>query len=179
MKRRLTTNVLLSLLVAGALALSACATDSTESDTDSGTEQGTNSEFDQGDVSESVPRGEGMDDTMVSGSSGMDLQTAYFDFDQSSIRSDTRPLLRANAKLLQASGAKIRLEGYCDERGDEEYNLALGERRATSVKRYMENLGVPSSQLRTLSYGEAKPAVPGHNEAAWRYNRRVEFRSRR
>ena len=68
------------------------------------------------------------------------------------------------------------IEGHCDERGSEEYNLALGERRANAVKRYMVDLGVPSSQLRTVSFGEAKPAVVGHDESAWRYNRRTEFK---
>ena len=73
----------------------------------------------------------------------------------------------------------MRIEGHTDERGDEEYNLALGERRANSVKRYLENLGVDGSRMRILSYGEAKPAVAGHTEDAWRYNRRVESNVRR
>ena len=67
------------------------------------------------------------------------------------------------------------LQGYTDERGTEEYNLALGERRANSVKRYLESLGVPGSRIDTVSFGEADPAVPGHDESAWRWNRRVQF----
>ena len=69
----------------------------------------------------------------------------------------------------------ITIQGNTDERGSEEYNLALGERRATAVTRYLVDLGVPGSRLRTVSFGEAKPAVPGHDESAWRYNRRSDF----
>ena len=67
------------------------------------------------------------------------------------------------------------IEGNTDERGSEEYNLALGERRADTVKRYLVDLGVPSARLSTVSFGESRPAVQGHDESAWRYNRRVEF----
>ena len=112
----------------------------------------------------------------------LDLQTVYFDFDRSNIRSDARPLLRSNGDqmrrandMMASQGGAVRIEGHCDERGSEEYNLALGERRAISVKQYLENLGVDARFMRTISYGEAKPAVAGHTEDAWRYNRRVEF----
>ena len=108
-----------------------------------------------------------------------DLGTVYFDFDRYDIRADQKPTLRANAEKILANkgGGVITLEGHCDERGSEEYNLALGERRADAVKRYLVDLGVPASRLRTVSFGEAKPAVVGHDESAWRYNRRVEFKS--
>ena len=150
----------------------ACTTTSEEGGTQP------DSEFSQGDQDDVEVSGESVQDVTASDSTKLDLQTVYFDFDQSAIRGDARPVLRANGERLRATDVAIRLEGYCDERGDEEYNLALGERRATSVKRYLENLGVSGSQMRTLSYGEAKPAVPGHSEEAWRYNRRVELRAR-
>jgi len=70
---------------------------------------------------------------------------------------------------------KITIEGQCDERGTEEYNIALGERRANSAKRYLINLGVSTDQLSTISYGEERPADPGHSEEAWAKNRRSEF----
>lgn len=105
----------------------------------------------------------------------VDLGTVYFDFDKSEIRGDARPILRANAEALRTSGLQVTVEGHCDERGSEEYNYALGQRRADSVKKYMINLGVPGSQMRTVSYGETRPAVMGHNESAWRYNRRGAF----
>jgi peptidoglycan-associated lipoprotein len=108
----------------------------------------------------------------------VELGAIYFDFDSSAIRADARPVLRTNAESLRRANASVTIEGHCDERGDEEYNLALGERRATSVKRYLQNLGVSSGSMRTMSYGEAKPAVQGHDESAWRWNRRSEFRSR-
>jgi len=102
----------------------------------------------------------------------------YFAFDRSEIQPDARELLQTNGQQLQSVGLSVRLEGHADERGDEEYNLALGERRAGAVKRYLTDLGVASSKIRTVSYGESKPAVVGHNEAAWHYNRRVETVSR-
>ncbi len=108
------------------------------------------------------------------------LQSVYFDFDRYDIREDAKSVLRANAKSIKGNSGwgTITVEGHCDERGSEEYNLALGERRANAIKRYLMDLGVPSNRLRTVSFGEAKPAVMGHDESAWRYNRRVEFRSR-
>ena len=104
-----------------------------------------------------------------------ELGAIYFDYDSSSVRDDARPVLRANAEALRTVNAEVTIEGHCDERGSEEYNLALGESRAASVKKYLSNLGVSSSQMRTLSYGEAKPAAMGHDESAWRWNRRSEF----
>jgi len=163
---------LLACLAALALAVSCASTAEKEEAADTG------SEFQQGDQEDVEVRTEPVEETTVSGKDMLNLQTIYFDFDKSNIRENARPMLRANGQQLRTSGVKVRLEGYCDERGDEEYNLALGERRAQSTKRYLENLGVPAQQMRTLSYGEAKPAVPGHNEAAWRYNRRVEFKTR-
>jgi peptidoglycan-associated lipoprotein len=156
-------------------AVACASTDQSEEDvTDDAAETG--SEFQQADQDEVEMNQETVSDTTVSDATGaLDLQTVYFDFDRADIRENVRPSLRKNGEQLRTTSASVRLEGYCDERGDEEYNLALGERRANSVKRYLENLGVPRSQMRTLSYGEAKPAVAGHNESAWRYNRRVEF----
>lgn len=100
----------------------------------------------------------------------------YFDFDRSFIRDDAKPGLQAVAAALKADGAlKLGLEGHCDDRGTAEYNLALGERRVSAAKRYLNNLGVAASRLTTLSYGEERPVDPGHDEAAWAKNRRVEF----
>jgi len=100
----------------------------------------------------------------------------YFDFDRALIRDDAKPVLEELAAALKAdSSFKLLLEGHCDERGTNEYNTALGERRAAAAKRYLKNLGVDVSRLNTLSYGEERPADPGHDEAAWALNRRVEF----
>jgi peptidoglycan-associated lipoprotein len=104
------------------------------------------------------------------------FQTVYFDYDRAEIKEDARPALRANADKLNAGNyGTVTVEGHCDERGSTEYNLALGERRANAVKRYLVDLGVPSNNLRTVSFGEERPAVQGHDESAWRYNRRADF----
>ncbi|MDR1314549.1 MAG: OmpA family protein [Deltaproteobacteria bacterium] len=99
----------------------------------------------------------------------------YFDFDRYNIRSDQVPTLQAKAAYLNAVGASSELQGYADERGTEAYNLALGDRRAKSARNYLIDLGISGSRLYTTSYGESMPADPGHNEAAWARNRRVEF----
>jgi len=105
------------------------------------------------------------------------LQPVYFDFDSFAIRSDAKPTLMSNGKAIKdnTGWGVVTIEGHCDERGSEEYNLALGERRANSVRRYLVDLGVASTRLSVVSFGESKPRAMGHDESAWRYNRRVEF----
>lgn len=97
----------------------------------------------------------------------------YFDFDQATLRPDTRATLDAHIALLKTNNKKIRLEGNTDERGTREYNMALGERRANAVANYMIINGIARYRIETVSYGEERPAVNGHNEAAWAKNRRV------
>ena len=106
-----------------------------------------------------------------------DLRTIYFDFDRYSIRSDARTVLRTNANAIQANKkwGSVTIAGNTDERGSEEYNLALGERRANAVKQYLTDLGVSKKRIQVVSFGETKPAVMGHDESAWRYNRRANF----
>jgi peptidoglycan-associated lipoprotein len=110
-----------------------------------------------------------------------ELKSVYFDFDSSEIRADAASQLRENGSMVRGAGGMgvVTLQGHCDERGSEEYNLALGERRAQAVKRYLADLGVPDSRLETVSFGEMRPAVAGRDESAWRWNRRVEFVSER
>lgn len=106
------------------------------------------------------------------------LKTVYFDTNRHEIRPDQRPALEANAlKLKNApfSSFNILIEGHCDERNTSEYNMALGDRRANSIKQFLIGLGIPASRLRTISYGEERPLDPGHNEEAWAKNRRGEF----
>ncbi len=99
-----------------------------------------------------------------------------FDYDQSNIRPDAREILKANADIfLKKGAAKVTVEGYCDERGTAEYNMALGERRAQEAKKYLVNLGVKSTQIKTISFGEERPLDPGNNEDAWAKNRRAHF----
>ena len=105
------------------------------------------------------------------------FNTVYFDFDKSDIRSDQRSDLNRNARLLNDNkNVRIRLEGHCDERGTNEYNQALGERRANAIKQFLTDYGISSSRITTISYGEERPASSGHNESAWSKNRRCEFR---
>ena len=104
------------------------------------------------------------------------LENIYFDFDKSFIRNDAKPILeKVAAHMKKTPEAKLQIEGHCDERGTSEYNMALGQRRADSTKKYLVNLGVDGSRLSTITYGEEKPADPGHNEKAWAKNRRAVF----
>lgn len=100
----------------------------------------------------------------------------YFEYDSSEIRPQYRSVIEAHAQYLAANPeAVMSLEGHADERGSREYNLALGERRALSVKDQMTVLGASPAQIRTISYGEERPVDEGHEESAWSQNRRVEL----
>ena len=100
----------------------------------------------------------------------------YFDFDKSDIKPEFAPVVQANAQFLIAHpAAKVKLEGNTDERGTREYNIGLGERRAQAVRRALMLLGIPDTQLTTVSFGAERPAVAGDDETAWAKNRRVEL----
>jgi peptidoglycan-associated lipoprotein len=104
------------------------------------------------------------------------FEDVRFDFDKSEVREDGRKTSGVVADYLKKHPrAKVQIEGHCDERGTAEYNLALGERRATAVMSYIVSLGVPKSALSTVSFGKEKPLDPGHNEEAWAKNRRAHF----
>lgn len=104
------------------------------------------------------------------------LDDIHFDFDKSDIRADSRETLQKNADWLQNNpDIKIQIEGHCDERGTAEYNLALGERRAMSTKKYLISLGISADRIYTISYGEELPIDPNHSEDAWAKNRRAHF----
>jgi peptidoglycan-associated lipoprotein len=100
----------------------------------------------------------------------------HFDFDQSDIRPDARAALDAKVPILQANpNVVIRIAGHTDERGSDEYNLALGQRRAAAAKRYLVERGIAESRIETISYGEERPVAQGSDEDAWAQNRRAEF----
>lgn len=100
----------------------------------------------------------------------------YFEYDSAEVVAEDRETVAAHAKLLAANpGVLVTLEGHADERGSREYNIGLGDRRAQAVRKLLELQGAAVSQLRTVSYGEERPAVDGHDESAWRLNRRVEL----
>ena len=99
-----------------------------------------------------------------------------FDFDKSELTEDGRRTSQVVADYLKKNPkAKLQIEGHCDERGTAEYNMALGERRATAVMTYLGSLGVPKAALSTVSFGKEKPLDPGHNEGAWAKNRSAHF----
>ncbi len=104
----------------------------------------------------------------------LSTKTIYFEFDQSTIRSEFIDVLRAHAGYLNTNrAATVRIEGHADERGSREYNIGLGERRANAVRNFLEAEGVSASQISTVSYGEERPAALGHDEISWAENRRA------
>lgn len=105
------------------------------------------------------------------------VRAIYFDYDKSDLRKEAQDALSNNAKLFQKYPQwKIKIEGNCDERGTNEYNLALGERRAISAQKYLVSLGIDAARLSTVSYGEERPLDFGHDDAAWTKNRRDDFK---
>lgn len=104
------------------------------------------------------------------------LEKVYFDFDSATLSDAARRTLTTNAAVITRNpGVKIRVEGNCDERGSDEYNLAIGERRAKAAAHYLKALGIGAERISTISFGKEKPAAAGHDEAAWAKNRRDEF----
>ena len=103
-------------------------------------------------------------------------RSVYYPFDVAAVQDADKPLVQAHAKYLGENAArKVRLEGNCDERGSNEYNLGLGQRRADGVKKMLELGGAKAAQLNSVSYGEEKPKATGHNEASWSQNRRTDL----
>lgn len=111
-----------------------------------------------------------------------ELQDAFFDYDKSDIREDARATLTRDADALKGilndfASATVVIEGHCDERGSAEYNLGLGDRRASSARDFLVQLGVPADRLKTISYGKERPQCTESNESCWQKNRRVHFAS--
>ena len=172
MMRRISTPVelrLIPILLAVLLAFAMGCASKTQPVEDA--DDGMDSEFSDGAGDSSGS------DTMVAVEVEVDVDMApvYFDFDSYEIRSEFSSVLRTGGDALKNSGATVVIAGHTDERGSEEYNLALGERRAGAVRKYLYNLGVPMGQMTIVSYGEAQPAVSGSGETAWQLNRRAEF----
>jgi peptidoglycan-associated lipoprotein len=104
------------------------------------------------------------------------LTDVYFDFDRYTIRADAQPVLGTNAAVIKdLTGKSVLIEGHCDERGTQAYNLVLGEKRARATKHYLEDLGIPASRLKIVSYGEVRPFCNEHEERCWQKNRRAHF----
>jgi peptidoglycan-associated lipoprotein len=149
-------------LLAAVLLVAACAEDQTKSNTTTGTGTGTGSQT----TSTAQP---GSEQDLVQNVG----DRVFFDYDKSEIKPEGRQVLQRQADWLKKySNVTVAVEGHCDERGTREYNLALGERRATAVKKMLVALGVAPNRVSTISYGKERPAVPGSTEAAWAQNRR-------
>jgi peptidoglycan-associated lipoprotein len=104
------------------------------------------------------------------------MKDVYFDFDKYNIRAGDGAILKEDLDWFKANaGKKAKIEGHCDERGTVEYNLVLGQKRADSTKKYLQDLGVDGKLMETVSYGKERPVDPGHNEAAWAKNRRAHI----
>jgi peptidoglycan-associated lipoprotein len=103
-------------------------------------------------------------------------EAVYFDYDRAEIRADSRAVLDRKARVMrEAPTLRVRVEGHADDRGSTEYNLALGSRRAETVRAYLTGIGVAASRLEIVSYGEGRPAQQGATETSWSRNRRAEF----
>ncbi|MFH0985273.1 MAG: peptidoglycan-associated lipoprotein Pal, partial [Candidatus Omnitrophota bacterium] len=114
--------------------------------------------------------------TAVAAKADIELADINFDFDKSALRAKDREILKGHAEwLMKNKDYTVLIEGNCDERGTTEYNLALGERRASEAMKYLVGLGVEKERIKTISYGEERPLDPGHNEEAWAKNRRDHF----
>lgn len=157
-------------LAFGALLLTACASKGDVNSGDATTDEASTTQ--------------GVDDSGVSGeslnganSALLDQTVFYFDFDQSSLKEESKEALKAHAEYLSANAqARVVLEGHADERGTVEYNLALGERRAMTVRSFLMSNGVQAEQLKVVSFGEERPAVQGQDETSYSQNRRVEVK---
>jgi peptidoglycan-associated lipoprotein len=146
------------------MLLAAC--ESTPSNTASTTNTGT--------TATTVPTGNGITTGSVQDFTVNVGDRVFFDTNKYDLRPDARATLDKQAAWLkQYPKYAITVEGHCDERGTREYNMALGERRATAAKNYLVNLGVPASRIKTISYGKERPVALGHNEDAWKQNRRA------
>jgi len=100
----------------------------------------------------------------------------YFDLDSNVVKDEFKPLVSAHARYLQQNrGARMTIQGNADERGSREYNLALGQRRADAVRQALQVLGAQNAQIETVSFGEEKPKMTGHDEASWAENRRADI----
>ena len=108
----------------------------------------------------------------------LELTKVHFDYDKYNLTAEAQDVLAGNARGLtqdEYSHVTIRIEGHCDERGSDEYNMALGEKRAAAARDYLVNYGVDAGRISIISYGESRPVALGHDEGAWRLNRRAEF----
>lgn len=192
MNRKLGVYLLMSILVAGLFLTASCAKKTVVSDA-TAIEDQTQTEAEaaaaeaarkaeqerirQQELQEEAARKLAMEQARTEAAKTRFLnQNIHFEYDSSQLTDTARTLLREKADWLKANPEySIVIEGHCDERGTTEYNLALGERRASAAKQYLQDLGVESFRMTTVSYGEERPLDPGQNEMAYSKNRRAQF----
>lgn len=165
-------NLSLILVVGLSLTIMGCG-DRTKKDSDNAQGSALTNQADNNAV-ESAPMNfdpQGSDSGKING-----LVTVNFEYDKSTLSAESKKKIDSNVEWMKAnSKVKVQIEGHCDARGSIEYNLALGERRANSVKKYMEGRGISADRLSTISYGKEKPLATGDSEGAWAKNRRANF----
>ncbi len=175
------SRIILAALVTSMLVISGCSTLGIGNNTDGsgGADGAPVTDGNGGDGASTSGAGQGgawTGNPLDNPDSLLSTRVIYFDFDQSDIRPESADVLRAHAGyLLENATVSITVEGHCDERGSREYNIGLGERRATAIKTFLLAEGVADAQINTISYGEERPVAEGHTEAAWSMNRRGEL----
>ena len=177
MSEKVSMRRVMVLLLLAACALSACASKPSKPGASGEAGMAGAGAEGAGTANANAGSGGGADDEAAGPQAGLlAKRTVYFDFDSSEIKGEGTDIVAAHARYLAANpGTRVRLEGHTDERGSREYNIGLGERRAQSVRRALLLQGASDAQISTVSYGEERPAVAGHDEAAWAKNRRVEI----
>ncbi|MCB2218206.1 OmpA family protein [Desulfofustis glycolicus] len=156
-----------ALMILSLVLFSGCA----DSDTDEAMKPSTGDAGAMGKEESLESKGVGISE----GRTSEGMLPVYFDFDSSDIRQDQVSRIQVNADFMKGDDGTVRIEGNCDPRGTNEYNMALGERRALSAKKYLVNLGVPEERLTTISYGEERLLVHGQDELSYAQNRRDDF----
>jgi len=186
MKRSLLTVLALVLIVPGLLMTAACSKKAVKSD--AALTQGGGDGRGATTIKDKQGKGTGSDTSGIGGTGRGDgmiggaaadrfvNEDVSFAYDSSSLDAHAQEILKFKADFLRSNAnAAVTIEGHCDERGTSEYNMALGQRRADSTKKFMINLGIAGSRLNTVSFGKERPLDPGHSDSAWSKNRRAHF----
>jgi len=175
MRKKMWISLALILVIPGLLFTASCAKKTVKSDA-AMTAEAEAEAAKQRAIEEERLKGEEVESAVMAAKRAFVNEDVYFEFDRYDLLPAAQEVLRKKAEWLQRnSGTPVYIEGHCDERGTNEYNLALGDRRAESAKSFLVDLGISSSRLTTISYGEERPIDSGFNEEAWAKNRRAHF----
>lgn len=182
MNKRVWMNLVMAILVAGLFLTVSCAqkTVVSEPTTIEDQEAAKKAEAErirQQELQEQMAKEKALQEAKIAAAKQRFLnQNIHFEYDSSALTSMAKMILKEKAAWLNENpNAAVTIQGHCDERGTTEYNLALGERRAIAAQNYLVDLGISSSRLSTVSFGEERPLDPANNESAWRKNRRAQF----